>query len=149
MSKGIDKAALDALDIGQLEALQKEIAARAVDKTVERLAGLRKAHVELMAKIERAVSIYGLTARGFLSAEDKDVAEYLRDRVARDVPDLKARPAAGKRARRQSGRGIVAPKYRHPTIKRLTWTGRGHQPDWITKWLGEDKSRTLKQLRAI
>lgn len=146
-SKGISKSTLDSLDIDQLQALQHKVALRTVDVTVNRLEELRAEHTALTAKIEKAVSIYGLSARAFLASTRKDVAEFLLDRVARNVPDLQAK-VTGKRPHPQRGRGIVAPKYRHPKNPRLTWTGRGHQPDWITKWLKDDDSRTLKQLRT-
>ncbi|TAN06778.1 MAG: H-NS histone family protein [Rhodanobacteraceae bacterium] len=147
--KGISKSQIDQLDIDQLRNLQKELAVRTVEKTVDRLEELRSAHTALLAKIEKAVAPYNLSARTFLASTRKDVAEFMLERMARNVPDLQvAKPAAAGRPRRQRGRGIVAPKYRHPTNSRLTWTGRGHQPDWITKWLDDDHSRTLKQLRT-
>lgn len=46
--------------------------------------------------------------------------------------------------RRIDRRQKVAPKYRHPKEKRLTWTGRGRKPKWIQEWLGG--KGTLEQL---
>ncbi|HAL22544.1 MAG TPA: DNA-binding protein [Stenotrophomonas sp.] len=44
--------------------------------------------------------------------------------------DADAAPApARKTTRRKSGK--VAPKYRDPEYKRLTWTGRGRMPRWL------------------
>lgn len=48
---------------------------------------------------------------------------------------------------RRSGadkRRKVAPKYRHPKVKGLTWTGRGRRPKWVAEWLAG--KGTLEQL---
>jgi len=45
---------------------------------------------------------------------------------------------------RKDKRRKVAPKYRHPQKKGLTWTGRGRKPRWVTEWLAG--KGTLEQL---
>ena len=51
----------------------------------------------------------------------------------------KKRGAVGKAAKGGKGhkdkRRKVAPKYRHPQKRGLTWTGRGRKPRWVAEWL--------------
>ena len=44
----------------------------------------------------------------------------------------------------KDNRRKVAPKYRHPKDKGLTWTGRGRKPRWVVSWLAG--KGTLQQL---
>ena len=50
----------------------------------------------------------------------------------RDLIGQAPRSAKGKKGRR---RKPVAVKYRHPERDKLTWTGRGRRPHWVTNWL--------------
>ena len=54
-----------------------------------------------------------------------------------------AKTAAGRMVRKDKRRK-VAPKYRHPKEKGLTWTGRGRKPKWVAEWLAG--KGTLEQL---
>ena len=44
------------------------------------------------------------------------------------------RDASAKPAKARASSGKVAPKYRHPQDAKLTWTGRGRSPVWVTEW---------------
>jgi DNA-binding protein H-NS len=54
------------------------------------------------------------------------------------------RKATGGGKRGTGKRRKVAPKYRHPKEKGLTWTGRGRKPKWVVEWLAG--KGTLEQL---
>jgi DNA-binding protein H-NS len=42
--------------------------------------------------------------------------------------------------------GKVAAKYAHPGDAKLTWTGRGKRPHWVTDWL--NSGRSLDELKV-
>jgi DNA-binding protein H-NS len=50
------------------------------------------------------------------------------------------------REERGGGGGTVAPKYRHPEMPGLTWSGRGKRPTWVNEALASGK--TLDDLAA-
>jgi DNA-binding protein H-NS len=64
--------------------------------------------------------------------------------------DGAAKPAKGAATKKAQSRKSadkrrkVAPKYRSPDDKSLTWTGRGRQPRWVAEWLSN--KGTLEQL---
>jgi len=44
--------------------------------------------------------------------------------------------------------GSVAPKYRHPTDKSLTWTGRGRTPLWVLAY-EKEKGKSREDLLIL
>ena len=49
------------------------------------------------------------------------------------------RGAAGKAGRKT---GKVAPKYRHPEMADIGWTGRGRKPLWVRDWIAAENRST-------
>lgn len=63
----------------------------------------------------------------------KEVEAFIRAK-GYSMEDLQV----GTVARKSSG--AIAPKYRHPRLPNLTWTGRGRKPKWVETWLSEGGS---------
>lgn len=68
-----------------------------------------------------------------------DLATLLGAKGGSTVRKVRPRKKRGIDKRRK-----VAPKYRHPKEKGLTWTGRGRKPKWVAEWLAG--KGTLEQL---
>lgn len=58
-----------------------------------------------------------------------------------DLPSLFPRSARGPAASKSR------PAYRHPEKPRVTWTGKGRKPAWITEYLAVDGNR-LEDLKV-
>jgi DNA-binding protein H-NS len=63
--------------------------------------------------------------------------KQLHHRVGREISQ---RQEEGRRWLREHGRGLVekrGPIYRNPHNSAETWSGRGKQPDWVTRLLAD------------
>lgn len=128
-------------DIDRQIAMLHEQRARAA---ADDLLPLRQEYMELVERIQAALQPYGLTASQFFAMEYEAVRKHIEN---------------GGQAAPPPPRPRVPPKYRHPTNKTLTWTGRGNKPIWVVDYLDEggdldtlliDKSKaTRKPSRTI
>lgn len=64
-------------------------------------------------------------------------ARRLAAEVGFEVTFSKVGKAVGAKAKAQSPRAKVAPKYRNPDNADETWSGRGRQPKWMQAALAE------------
>ena len=67
--------------------------------------------------------------RRLLKAAAAEAGYTIEELFGDDAETAPAPAPARKTTRRKSGK--VAPKYRDPEYKRLTWTGRGRMPRWL------------------
>ena len=79
---------------------------------------------KVIAEIKEKIAAYGLTA--------KDLG--LSNKSAQNANSTKKAAKS------------VAAKYRHPANQRLTWSGRGRQPRWVTAWVSEGANRKVEDL---
>jgi DNA-binding protein H-NS len=64
------------------------------------------------------------------------LAEMARDK-GYSLEELLSRPRKSGTTKKSFGTKKVAPKYRHPDNKDMTWTGRGRKPAWVVEWLAK------------
>ena len=81
---------------------------------------------KVIAEIKEKIAAYDLTA--------KDLG--LANKSAQNTNGTKSKKATKS----------VAAKYRHPANQRLTWSGRGRQPRWVTTWISEGANRKVEDL---
>ena len=95
---------------------------------------------ELIENAEKALErLIAKRARKTLKEASRLAAE-----VGFEVTFSKVGKAGDAKAKPQSPRGKVAPKYRNPDNAEETWTGRGRQPKWVQAALG--RGLTLSDL---
>lgn len=87
----------------------------------------------LISAAEKRLAV--LSARRPIAAVRRELAAVAASEGYR-ITDLfslerRVRPARKRRVKRATKK--VAPKYRDPSNKRLTWTGRGRQPLWLAE----------------
>lgn len=124
LDKEVVQVDLATMDTKALEALQKRIAERMAQEKAKGLEALRAEYVALIARIDAACAPYGLTARKLLSSTTQQVEDIVARAAGQEAPENPRRK-----------RSAVPRKYRNPENHAQTWTGRGHQPAWVTDWL--------------
>jgi DNA-binding protein H-NS len=88
---------------------------------------------ELIENAEKALDrLIAKRARKTLKEASRLAAE-----VGFEVTFSKVGKAGDAKAKLQSPRAKVAPKYRNPDNAEETWTGRGRQPKWVQAALAE------------
>lgn len=110
---------LSKLSTKELEALLKRIPAEIDKRAKQEKSQLLKEFAQIATK------------RGY----------SLKELVGKTAPPVKRTPTKSKKA---GTRKPVAVKYRHPQDAKLTWTGRGRKPHWVTEWLA--KGKTMESL---
>src|SRR5512133_1254646 len=71
-------------------------------------------------------------------------AKRMAAEVGFEITFVKTGKPAGGKAKPQSSRAKVLPKYRNPDNPDETWSGRGRQPKWVQAALAE--GQTLEDL---
>jgi DNA-binding protein H-NS len=88
---------------------------------------------ELIQRAEEALErLVAKRARSTLKEARRLAAE-----VGFEVTFAKTGKRGGGKAKPQSPRGKVLPKYRNPENPEETWSGRGRQPKWVQAALAE------------
>ena len=84
---------------------------------------------DLLKKMQRLAADHGMTLDEVVGKKAAGEPKTAR----------RGRPAgaAGKAGRKT---GKVAPKYRHPEMADIGWTGRGRKPLWVQDWIAAGKS---------
>lgn len=122
--KDVGQVDLANMDSKALEALQKRIAERMAQEKAKGLEALRAEYVALIERIDAACAPYGLTARKLLASTKQQVQETVARASGQETHESPRR-----------NRSAVPRKYRNPENHAQTWTGRGHQPAWVTDWV--------------
>ncbi len=96
-----------------------------------------KSKKDVLRQLQRVAKQHGFDLASLLGAQRSGTAS--KGGARRKGSAARASGANGTDKRRK-----VAPKYRHPDKKGLTWTGRGRKPRWVVEWLAA--KGTLDQL---
>ena len=94
----------------------------------------KKELVALRRKVDRAIESIDARTLEKARREARQLAQSygvsLGDLI--EAPKSGAKSAAKPKARKPGKRGKVAPKYRDPANPKITWSGRGRTPKWVS-----------------
>ena len=99
----------------------------------------KKELIVLRRKVDRAIESIDARTLDKARREARQLAQSyglaLGDLI--EAPKSNETSGAKPKARKPAKRGKVAPKYRNPTNPKMTWTGRGRTPKWVSEALAD------------
>ena len=102
----------------------------------------KKELIALRRKVDRAIESIDARTLDKARREARQLAQSyglaLGDLI--QAPKSQAQSNAKPKARTPAKRGKVAPKYRNPANPKVTWTGRGRTPKWVSEALADGAS---------
>jgi DNA-binding protein H-NS len=99
----------------------------------------KKELIALRRKVDRAIESIDARTLDKARREARQLAQSyglaLGDLI--EAPKSNETSGAKPKARKPAKRGKVAPKYRDPANPKMTWTGRGRTPKWVSEALAD------------
>ena len=99
----------------------------------------KKELIALRRKVDRAIESIDARTLDKARREARQLAQSyglaLGDLI--EAPKSNETSGAKPKARKPAKRGKVAPKYRNPANPKVTWTGRGRTPKWVSEALAD------------
>ena len=99
----------------------------------------KKELIALRRKVDRAIESIDARTLDKARREARQLAQSyglaLGDLI--EAPKSNETSGANPKARKPAKRGKVAPKYRDPANPKVTWSGRGRTPKWVSEALAD------------
>ena len=99
----------------------------------------KKELIALRKKVDRAIESIDARTLDKARREARQLAHSygvtFEDLI--EAPKSRSKSGAKPQERKPAKRGKVAPKYRDPANPKMTWTGRGRTPKWVSEALAD------------